>query len=133
AGEPFPNVVAGDAFLEILREIVLAGVGVDRPRQRRAEPREVRAALVRVDVVGERIDGLRVPVIPLQRDLGVDAVLVAAYEDRLLVDGRLVLVEMLDERDDAPVVVEFVALSVALVVERDDNAPVEERELAQTL
>ena len=40
---------------------------------------------------------------------------------------------MLDERDDAALVVEPVALAVALVVERDDEAGVQERELAQAL
>ena len=78
------------------------------------------AAFVRVDVVRERIHHLGVAVVPLQRDLGVDAVLLAAHVDRLLVDGRLVLVQMRDERDDAAVVVELVALAVALVVERDE-------------
>jgi hypothetical protein len=34
--------------------------------------------------------------------------------------ARLVLVQVLDERDDAALVVELVALAVALVVERDE-------------
>ena len=55
------------------------------------------------------------------------------HVDRLLVDGGLVLVQVLDERDDAALVVELVALAVALVVERDDDAAVEERQLAQPL
>jgi hypothetical protein len=106
---------------------------VDRARQRRAEAGEVRAAFVRVDVVGERVDRLGVAVVPLQRDLDVDAVLLAVHVDRLVVDGRLVLVQVLDERDDAAFVVELVALAVALVVERDRDAAVQERELAQPL
>ena len=132
-GQPFADVVAGDALLQVLREVVLRRVGVDRARQRRAEPREVRAAFVRVDVVGEGVDRLGVAVVPLQRDLGVDAVLLAAHVDRLLVDRRLVLVQVRDERDDAAFVVELVALAVALVVERDDDAAVQERQLAQPL
>ena len=98
-----------------------------------AKAREVRAAFVRVDVVREGVDRLRVAVVPLQRDLGVDAVLLAAHVDRLLVDRRLVLVQVLHERDDAAFVVELVALAVALVVERDDDAAVQERQLAQPL
>jgi hypothetical protein len=39
-----------------------------------AGTREVRAAVVRVDVVGEGVDRLGVAVVPLQRDLDVDAV-----------------------------------------------------------
>ena len=71
-------------------------------------------------LLAKRVDRLGVAVVPLQRDLGVDAVLLAAHVDRLLVDGRLVLVQVLDERDDAALVVELVALAVALVVERDE-------------
>ena len=113
--------------------LFLRRVGVDRARQRRAEAGQVRAAFVRVDVVRERVDRLGVAVVPLQRDLGVDAVLLAAHVDRLLVDRRLVLVQVRDERDDAALVVELVALAVALVVERDEDAAVQERELAQPL
>jgi hypothetical protein len=51
----------------------------------------------------------------------------------LSVDVRLVLVQVLDERDDAAVVLEFVALAVALVVDRDDDAAVEKGEFAQPL
>ena len=98
-----------------------------------AEAGQVRAAFVRVDVVGEGEDQLGVAVVPLQRDLGVDAVLVALHEDRLVVDDRLVLVQVLDERDDAAFVLELVALAVALVVDGDEDAAVEERELAQAL
>ena len=93
----------------------------------------MRAALVRVDVVREREFLRVVAVVPLQRDLGVDAVALAAHVDGLLVDQPLVLVQVLDERDDAAVVVEAVVLAVALVVERDSDAGVEERELAQAL
>src|SRR5688500_14919026 len=91
------------------------------------------AALVRVDVVGERVNRLGVAVIPLQGDLRVDAFALAPHVDRLLVDGALVLVQMLDERDDAAVVLELVALRLALIVERDENAGVQKRELAKTL
>src|SRR5205085_355738 len=51
--QPFANVVAGDALLQVFRQVVLGGVEVDRAGQRRAEPGQVRAALVRVDVVGK--------------------------------------------------------------------------------
>ncbi len=128
------DVVAADVrVLQILRQVVLADVEVDRPRERRAEPGQVRAAFVRVDVVGERVDGFGVAVVPLQRDFDVDAVLVAVHVDRLVVDRGLVLVQELDERVDASLVEELVRLAVALVVDRDRHAAVEERQLAQTL
>jgi hypothetical protein len=40
---------------------------------------------------------------------------------------------VLDERHDAAVVLELVALAVALIVNGDENAAVEERELAEAL
>jgi hypothetical protein len=134
AGQTFADVVAADGgVLQVLREAALGRVVVDRAGERGAEAGQVRAAFVGVDVVGEREDQLGVAVVPLQRDLGVDAVLHAAHVDRLVVDVRLVLVQVLDERHDAAVVLELVALAVALVVERDQDAAVEEGELTQAL
>ena len=134
-GQALADVVAADAgVLQVLGQVALGRVGVDRAGQRGAEPGEVRAALVGVDVVGEREDQLGVAVVPLQRDLGVDAVACSPlHEDRLVVDVRLVLVQVLDERDDAALVLELVRLAVALVVDRDDDAAVQERQLAQAL
>ncbi len=94
----------------------------------------MRAAFVRVDVVGERVDDFVVAVVPLQRDLGVDAVLLAAHVDRRFVDRDLVLIEEGHELVDAAPVFEAVMLAVlALIVQRDDDAGVQERELAQAL
>src|SRR5262249_31842926 len=108
-GQPLADVLARDALLQILREVVLRRVVVDRARERRLEAGQVASALVRVDVVREAVDRFRVAVVPLQRHLGVDAVLLAAHVDRLFVDRRLVRVQVLDERDDAAFVVELVA------------------------
>ena len=57
------------------------------------------------------VDRLGVAVVPLQRDLDVDAVLVAVHVDRLVVDDRLVLIQVADERVDAAFVQELVALA----------------------
>src|SRR3989338_8095730 len=56
--EPLAHVVARHAALEGLEEAVGLRVGRDRPGHRRAEAGQVRAALARVDVVGEREDAL---------------------------------------------------------------------------
>ena len=51
-----------------------------------------------------------------------------------VVDDRLVLVQVRDELADAALVVELVALArLALVVQRDGDAAVQERELAQAV
>ena len=48
-------------------------------------------------------------------------------------DRVFVEFEVLDELDDAALVVELVALLVALVLERDLDALIQKRELAQSL
>ena len=58
---------------------------------------------------------------------------VALHEDRLLVDDRLVLVQVLDEGDDAAFVLEPVVLPVALVVDRDEDAAVQKGQLTKAL
>ena len=132
-GQTLADVVAGNALLQVFGEIVFRGVKIDGPGERRAEPGEMGSALVRVDVVGKCVDGLGVAVVPLQRHLGIDAVLLAAHVNRFLVDGGLVLVQVSDEGDDAALVMELMALAVALVVERDLNTAVEEGQLPQPL
>jgi hypothetical protein len=88
---------------------------------------------VRVDVVREGVHDFRVAVVPLQRDLDVDAFLLAVHVNRLLVDRRLVLVQVRDERNDAAFVMKLVRLAVALVVQCDEEAAVQKRQLAQPL
>ena len=117
-------------------------VAVDRARERGAEADQVRAALDRVDVVREAVDALVVRLVVLDRDLDRDRHLARALrelalagdEDRRLVERRLALVQVLDERDDAALVAEVVRLAGgALVVDLDAHAGVQERELAQPL
>ena len=97
------------------------------------EARQVRAALARVDVVREGEHALLVAVVVLERDLDLDVALLALEEQDLRVDRRLVLVEVLHELDDAALVEERVAASVALVLDDDLQPAIEERELAQAV
>src|SRR5207253_5165233 len=55
-GEPLAHVLAFEIVLLFLQQLELARNTVERPGQRRVEAREVGAALVGVDVVGERVD-----------------------------------------------------------------------------
>ena len=89
------------------------------------------AALARVDVVGEGEEALLVPVVVLQGDLDLDIVLLALEEEHLRMDGRLVLVQVLDELDDAALVEEGVRALVALVLDDDLEPLVEEGQLAE--
>src|SRR5439155_14958079 len=77
--QPFTDVVAADrGVFQIFREVVPGRVRVDGAGQRGPEAGKVGAPFVRVDVVGERVERFRVAVVPLHRDLDVDAILVAA-------------------------------------------------------
>src|SRR4029078_3414746 len=92
--EPLASVLAGEVLVLLLEQPLLARVAVERARQGAAEARQVRAALVRVDVVGEGGDGLRVGGGPPTRDLDGALVGLALEEDDLLLDGLLALVEV---------------------------------------
>ena len=91
----------------------------------------MRAALVRVDVVRERVHGRLVAVVPLHRDLD-DAVLGLALEgDLRLVRGRAVLVDVPHVVGQAVLGVELVdAVLGALIDQRQPQAAREERHLA---
>ena len=73
-GEPLAHVVALERLVVLLEDPVRHAVGVDRARKRRLEADQVRAALDRVDVVGEGVHVLCVALVPLERDLDLDAV-----------------------------------------------------------
>src|SRR5438034_1193177 len=100
---------------------------------RRVNSRALRSAFARVDVVGEGEDVFLVAVVVLQRDLDLDVALLALEVEHLGMDGRLVLVEVLDELDDAAPVKEGVAALVAFVLDDDLEALVEESQLAETV
>ena len=133
--QSFAHVVAGDRDFVLLflehsrgrREIV------DRARQRRAETGEVRSAIHGVDRVGERKHIFRVAVVVLQRDFDFDRVLLAFHVDRRIVQHLLAFVQVLDEFGDAARKAEFGGFVAALVGQRDFQALVQERELAQPL
>ena len=133
-GEALADVLAGEVVVLLLELADVARVLVDDAGQRRAEAAEVRAALVRVDVVGEREDRLLVGGVPLHRDLDRALVELALEGDDLAVDRLLVLVEVGDEVGDAALVVEVGAVALAaLVDDRDAQVPGQEGGLAQAL
>src|SRR5262249_56746539 len=117
--------------LEGLEVPVRLRVGADRPGERRAESREVRAALARVDVVREGEYVLLVPLVVLEGDLDLDVAPAALEVQHLGMHRRLVLVDVLDELTDATGIVEGDPLLVPLVLELDLEPLVEESELAQ--
>jgi len=69
-GEAFAHILAGQLLLELLGEVGLLDVGVQRAGERGLEARQVGAALDGADVVGEALDVLLVALVVLHRDLG---------------------------------------------------------------
>ena len=93
-GQALAHVVARHADFRVLHHAFAVGVVRERAGERRAEAHQVRAALDRVDVVHERVHGLVVAIVVLERDLGRDAVALAPEEHRLRVQRLLVLVQV---------------------------------------
>ena len=121
-------VAAGD---EVLVEVRLLAVGVDRAGDGGAEAGDVRAAFGRADVVHVGVDVLGELGGVLQGHFQAHALVVAGDVDDVFV-GRLAgAVEMLDELDDAALVVERFAVAGAIVAEDDFHAAVEEGQLLQ--
>ena len=135
-GQALAHVLALQVGVLLLELALLARVGVDRAGERRAEAGQVRAALMRVDVVGERQQRLLVGVVPLHGDLDLADLARVLHVDDLVVQRRAgaLAVEVVDEVDDAAVVLErdLKALA-ALVAEVDAQALRQEGHLAEAL
>ena len=129
--QPLAHILAGRIFAQVFEQVVRLRVGVDGPRQRRLESDQVRAALVRVDVVGEGEDGFAVAVVVLHGGFDDDVLLARLKVDRFRVKHGLVRVQVLDERGDPAFVLEDVAPVGAQVLEDDLQPLVEEGQFAQ--
>ena len=117
------------------QQVALARVVVEGARQGRAEARQVRAALDRVDVVHERERRLAVGVGVLERDLKDQTLLHVFLLEihRRRVQRRLALVEVLGELANAVVEAERLRRTAALVRDRDGQAGIEVRQLAHAV
>ena len=145
-GQALADVVAGDSVLGLLHEAPRLAPPVDGVGQRRAEALLVGAALMGVDGVGERVHAGGVGGVPLHGDLDAHALGlgVCLHGDHRVVDRLLGAGEELHVVDEAVLVAErVVAVLVLLVIgriltvagtqvgERDLQALVEERHLAE--
>jgi hypothetical protein len=135
AGQPLARVVAREGHLLPLRDAGGIRIVVDRPGQRAAEPREMRAPVALRDVVGEGQHHLVVTVVPPHRDLDADAVALARDVDRVGDHRRLGAVEVLHELAHSALVLHLDAqrLGVAQVLQHDLDAGIQERELPQAV
>ena len=126
-GQALADVVAGDAVLALLDQVLGLAEVVDLAGQRRAEALLVGAALVGVDGVGEGVHRLGVGGVPLHRHL--EAHVLAGALGRIGLEGddrrvgrRLAAVEVGDVVDQAQVVLED-ALQAAAVGALDGGRP----------
>ena len=139
--QAFAHIVAAEVLLHVLEQSGRLPGRVNGAGERGAKASQVRAAIHRVDVVGEAEKAFRIAVVILQRDFHRQSSRVVrqfpvGFEvDGLVVQHRLAAVQMLDELRDAAAVQELVALHRvhALIGQVDFQAFVQERQLAQPL
>ena len=115
-GQTFAQIVARGN--KIFEQVFLLAVVVQRAREGGAKAGNVRAAFDGVDVVDVRVHVFGVLAAVLQGDFVPDAVLLAGDVDDVGMNRFAGAIEVLDEFDDAALVVEFVVLAGLLVVER---------------
>src|SRR5690606_26451373 len=132
-GQPFARIVARGHDLLALRDTLVLDVLVQRPRHRGAEALKVRAAVALRDIVRVAEHGLLIAVVPLQRGLDLDIpAFFLEIQDRR-VQRRLAAVQVRDEGADTAFELENVAAAVPLVLQRDPDAAIQERQLPQPL
>ena len=83
--QAFAHVVAAQVLFHVLEKAELLADGVDGAGERRAEARQMRAAVDGVDVVGEAENGFGVAVVVLEGDFDFDVVALGFHHDGLLV------------------------------------------------
>ena len=103
-GQPLADVLALQVLLFLLEDVAGAGVAVHHVGQRLGEPLDVHPALNGGDAVGEGVDRLVVAGVPLQRDLDLLSLFRLLERGHLAEERLLRGVEVLDEVDDAAVV-----------------------------
>jgi hypothetical protein len=134
--ETFANIVSadGDFVLLLFQHAEGIRVVVDRARERRTEAGEVRAAVDRIDRIGEGENVFGVGVVILQRDFHFHLIALAFHVNRRVVENAFAAVQMLHKFGDAAGEAEFgLLVGATLIFERDLQALVEEGEFAKTL
>ena len=132
-GQPFAHVLTAEVWVLLLEDPGLARVAVQHVGQGGAKTRQVGAALDRVDRVGECDHVLDEGLVVLQRDLDLRALDLAVDVKRRHVDHRRVAVQRAHEGNHAAFEVEGGREAEGLVGERNLEALVQVRHLAQAM
>jgi hypothetical protein len=128
---PLACVVARQGDVLALREALFVDELVDLARERGPEARKVRATVLLRDVVRVAVHGLLVGVVPLRRNLDRDQAFLALEVEDVRVDRGAAAVQVLHEGGHAALMLEHVALVLALVHELDAHARVQERQFPE--
>ncbi len=131
--QSFANVVTGKSLFDLFEQVIRDSVVVECSRQRGLETDHVRTAFMGIDVVGERKDLLLISIVVLHRNLEIDAFANTLEIDDFVVQWFLVLVQVLNKRNDSAGIVKFVLLFVSLVFDGDEQSPIEKGHLPQPL
>ena len=131
--EALAGIISRGVDLGLARQALLLDVVVQAAGQGSPEARQVSAAIALRDVVGVAENVFLEAVVPLQRDFHADFVVSSNLEVKRLIHRCLVLVEVVDERAKAAIVLIYFIFSAALILEDNADAGVEEGQLAQPL
>ena len=129
--QPFAEIVAGGR--QVLEQVFLLAVVVQRPRQRGAKSGDVRAAFDGADVVHVRVHVLRVLGRVLHGHLEACPFDFAGKEHHVPVQRIAGPVQVLDVLDDPALEEELFAFVHAFVAVADPNAGIQKRQLLQPL
>ena len=133
AGQPFPNVIAGEALVYLLEQIAAPGVVVDGPGERRLEPGQVGPTFMGVDVVDEGVRVLAEAVVVLHRHLDVRLLAARLEVEHLFVKGMSGAPHIRHEGGQPTLVLMPLLRTVAFVGEHDREALVQVRHLTKTV
>ena len=135
AGETFARIVARQGHFLALGDTGVAGVIIDDAGQRRAEARQVRAAVALGNVVGEAQHVLVIAVVPPGCEFDRDPVALCFQINRRADERRFCTVEIAYEFGEAAFIhhVDRARLDTARVGERNARAGIEEGQFAQTM
>ena len=134
AGQTLSDVLAREIAVLVLQYALLSREVVRRPRQGDLEAREMRAALLGVDIVDKAVDILHVAVVVLHGDFHNGIIFDTIEVDRRRMNDFLLAVQMLDEgANTALIEVRLLAPLAALVHEANRDALIQKGQLAQTM
>jgi hypothetical protein len=103
------------------------------PGECRLETDQVRAAFVGIDVVGEGVNFLVIPVVVLDGDFDFDALLDTFEENRRRMDGGLGPVDVFNKGGYSPFIMKIVPFFSAFVEDMNAHAGIQEGHLTQSL